>query len=126
MEDQNMEELRQQQKEALITTHEYIQKLFDAIPKVNNELRGQMLDDTEEYLNAILNGVNFVTEVFNRTMDYVNADEVLVDKEKLNEYVLRFMAEYKNGSKAAIADSLENDILVYLQSFDEAIQKTCY
>ena len=89
---ENIEEIRAQQKEALITVHDYIEKLFAAIPKCAEELMNGRLPDTTEYLKAILNGVNFVTEVFNRTMDYVNETEKNVDKDELNALVFDFMA----------------------------------
>ncbi len=120
-----MDDVKQQQKEALITAYEYMERLFAAIPKVCGELRSGMLPDTQEYLNAILNGVNFVTEVFNRTMDYVNDGQELVNKEELNEYVIKFMEEYKKKSPLLTADALENYILVYLKKFYDAIEIVC-
>ncbi len=116
-----MDDYKEQQKEALITTHEYIQKLKTAIPKAAGELKGQMLDDTVDYLKAILNGVNFVTEVFNRTRDYLNGDKERLNKDKYNDMVLHFMEAYREGPKERIGEALEEDILTYVTDFDAAI-----
>lgn len=120
-----MSDIKKEQEEALVTVYEYIEKLFAAIPKVCGELRAGGLPDTQEYLKAILNGVNFVTEVFNRTMDYVNADKQRLDKEVLNGYVIKFMEDYKQSLPAVTADALENYILTYLMEFYDAIGEVC-
>ena len=120
-----MEDLRTQQKEALITVQDYIQRLKKAIPNACSELRGEMLEDTEEYVHTILNGVNYTIEVLRRTLDYINADESILDKDEINEHITDFMDVYRVGPRERIADAFEKDILTYLEKFDAAITKTC-
>ena len=120
-----MEDLRTQQKEALITVQDYIQRLKKAIPNACSELRGEMLDDTEEYVHTILNGVNYTIEVLRLTLDYINADELILDKEEINALITDFMEIYRVGPKERIADAFEKDILTYLDKFDAAISRTC-
>ncbi|MCR5785762.1 MAG: hypothetical protein K6G40_09005 [Eubacterium sp.] len=120
-----MEDLKQQQKEALLTVQDYVQRLKKAIPNACGELRGDMLDDTEEYVKTILNGVNYTIEVLRRTLDYINADEDIIDKEEVNGLITDFMDVYRVGPNEKIADAFEKDILVYLEKLDTAISKTC-
>ena len=58
-----MEDLREQQKEALLTARDYIGKLLDAVDVVGVELSGEEQEDTKEYLDTILKGVNWTIEV---------------------------------------------------------------
>ena len=117
-----MEDLRKQQEEALETTYDYMGRLIDAIPKVSHELRGNRMPDTDDYVKTILNGVNFVTEVLNRTLDYINENEELLDKEEINALLADFMSTYSQGPDEAVADAFDRDVTVYLDKYYSAIE----
>lgn len=53
-----MENMREQQKEALLAAKDYIGKLLNAVDIVGLELSGAEKADTKEYLDTIIKGVN--------------------------------------------------------------------
>ncbi len=120
------ENVQDEVTEALTMIHDYIENLLRAITEINEELRGQRAEDTDDFLKSILNGVNFVTEVFNLTRDYLNEEEELMNKDSINLLISDFMNAYKSGSDEVLADALERDIQVYLEQFHESIEKRCY
>ena len=116
-----MEDLREQQKEALLTARDYIGKLLDAVDVVGVELSGEEQEDTKEYLDTILKGVNWTIEVLKRTIDYVNENEELIQKESVNDRMLHFSSVYESSNREALNEALHSDIKTYLAEFLFAI-----
>lgn len=117
-----MEDLREQQMEALDTARDYIAKLLNAVDRVRLELETEGKDDTQEYLQTILQGVNWTIEILNRTIDYVNEQGELIRKESVNDRMLHFSAVYETNNKEAIGEALESDIKTFLTEFIGAIE----
>lgn len=117
-----MSELREQQIEALQVAGEYSSKIIVAINKIIEELSGQRLSDTDEYLNNILKGLNWIFEVFNGTKDLINEKETVIDKDVVNEsvYLLNEGVQEKNDAK--IAEALKG-ILKFVECFKEQADK---
>ena len=116
-----MEDMREQQKEALLTARDYIGKLLDAVDVVGVELSGEEQEDTKEYLDTILKGVNWTIEVLNRTIDYVNENEELIQKESVNDRMLHFSSVYESSNRQALNEALQSDVKTYLSEFMFAI-----
>ena len=116
-----MEDLREHQKEALLTARDYIGKLLDAVDVVGVELSGEEQEDTKEYLDTILKGVNWTIEVLNRTIDYVNENEELIQKESVNDRMLHFSSVYESSNRQALNEALQSDVKTYLSEFMFAI-----
>ncbi|MBP7320590.1 MAG: hypothetical protein KA953_05960 [Lachnospiraceae bacterium] len=116
-----MEDLREQQKEALLTARDYIGKLLDAVDVVGVELSGEEQEDTKEYLDTILKGVNWTIEVLKRTIDYVNENEELIQKESVNDRMLHFSSVYESSNRQALNEALQSDVKTYLSEFMFAI-----
>ena len=116
-----MEDLREQQKEALLTARDYIGKLLDAVDVVGVELSGEEQEDTKEYLDTILKGVNWTIEILNRTIDYVNENEELIQKESVNDRMLHFSSVYESSNRQALNEALQSDVKTYLSEFMFAI-----
>lgn len=55
-----MENQKEKQIESLKTAHEYIKRLRNRIESVILELREERKEDTEEFLNQIIKGINWV------------------------------------------------------------------
>lgn len=117
-----MEDLRKEQEEALGVLYEYNQKLVKAIHTVILELREGRKEDTEEFLNTIINGLNWEIEVFNGTMSLINEKENVIDKTEVNTKVIVLGDALKAKDDARIADAFENGILPVLGEF-EAVSK---
>lgn len=120
-----MDDYKEQQKEALLEVEDYIQKLEKAVPQIAVELRSEGLPDTDAYMKAILDGINYTIEVLKRTLDYINAEEKILTKEEVNEWMNAFMKAYKTGDKLEIANAFEKELGTYLKRYHAAIQKTC-
>lgn len=116
-----MENMREQQKEALLAAKDYIGKLLNAVDVVGLELSGAEKADTKEYLDTIIKGVNWTIEILNRTIDYVNENEELIQKESVNDRMLHFSAVYGSSNREALNEALQIDIKTYLAEFLMAI-----
>lgn len=78
-----MSEINEIQKETLVMMGEYLGNLIPAMEKVIAELKGDMKEDTWEYLHMIIDGFNWIIEAYNGTSNIIidaganiNADEV--------------------------------------------------
>lgn len=106
--------LKQQQLEALEELFHYSQKLIPAIETVSGELKGSRQEDTDEYLKTILNGINWMIEVLNRTMELVNEEEVIINKEQTNSGILKLGEAIKEKNDEKIADTLIVEVIPFL------------
>jgi hypothetical protein len=84
-----MEELEIQQVEALKAASSYCTRLSVAIKQLITEYSKGERPDTDQYMKSILNGLNWVFQVFRSTEGIVNKDEVHIDKNQVNQYVLK-------------------------------------
>lgn len=112
-----MEDIRQQQIEALGMAAEYIEKLIPAMKEIIPELRGQELPDTQDFLNQQMDGLNFVIDIINGTMSLVNEKETILIKDKMEEKVQNLNRALGAQMNPQIADVLEADILPLLDVF---------
>ena len=115
-----MDDYRQQQVEALQVAHEYSAKLINGIDNVLTELKGNRLLDTDEYLKEIVNGINWLIGVTNRTLEVINENEVLIDKERVNDAINEFGAALGKKDDEQIAGALETGVLSFLKAFEAA------
>ena len=112
-----MEEIRQQQMEALEMGCEYIEKLVPAMKEIIPELRGLELPDTRDFLNQQMDGLNFVIDIMNATMSLINEKETILIKDNMEEKVQKLNSALGAMDHAKIADALENDILPMIDIF---------
>lgn len=115
-----MDDYRQQQVEALQVAHEYSAKLINGINNVLTELKGNRLLDTDEYLKEIVNGINWLIEVTNKTLEVINEKEVLIDKERVNDAINEFGAALSKKDDEQIAGALETGVLDFLKALEAA------
>ncbi|QHQ60705.1 molecular chaperone [Anaerocolumna sedimenticola] len=106
--------LKVQQMEALEELHNYLIKLVPAVEAIIIELRGEKRSDTDELFNAIINGINWSIEVLNRTMDIVNENDEVIEKENINDTIKKFSFAIREHNELDIADILEKNILPFL------------
>lgn len=118
-----MEELRQQQIEALQVVHEYTERLIKGIENVSAELNGARKLDTDAYLKEVINGLNWVIEIVNRTMDVINEGGVCIDKATVNNNVVSLGEALKKNDDAAIAAELSGNILSFVKDVWKATEK---
>ncbi len=111
------EDVRTQQVEALQTVNEYIGKLIPSMETVAGELSGDKQEDTDAYLQQIIDGLNWVIEVFNGTMSLINEERVIMDKNEINREVVQLSEALIDKNDARVATVLESGILPFLKQF---------
>lgn len=117
-----MDELKQQQLEALEVASEYCTKLITGIESIVIELEGEKLPDTDEFLKHIVGGINWIIEVFNGTRNLINENSMVIDKDVVNQSIITLnrSMEEKNNQKTAEA-LLE--ILTFIKTFQAQASK---
>jgi hypothetical protein len=114
-----MDDYRQQQIEALQVAHEYSGKLIKGIENVSGELSGNRLLDTDAYLDEVVNGINWLIEIVNRTTDVINEKTVQIEKNEVNEAVKKLADALSKKDDALIADALKNGMLDFVKQVEK-------
>lgn len=111
-----MEDIRQQQIDVLKEAVPYSEKLLGAIEKVSEELAGECYPETHDAVNVIIEGLNWLFEVYNGTKGLINSEDCAVDEEQTNDAV-------KELSEAVTAndDILVSKALVKLGTFVKSL-----
>ncbi len=115
-----MDEKRQNQIEALEVMYDYNKKLTAGIAKIILELRGNRKEDTAEYLNTILNGINWVMQVAAATEELINEKEKIFDRKDVNVTVMSINQAYTMGDDARMAELLEKNIVPLINALSGA------
>ncbi len=118
-----MDNIREQQNEALRNAAEYLGKLIPAMETVVSEIRSQMQEDTVDFLLQVIDGLNFMIETYNVTRDLVNDPEPLINDDQLEKAVGILSDGFSKKDYAAIADELSGDIVPFLKVFKVAAEK---
>lgn len=118
MAEMTSEELQAQQIEALQVVNGYIKKLIPSMETIITELNGEKQEDTDDFLEHIINGLNWVIEVFNGTMSLINQDKVVIDKDQVNQEVLQLSDALIAKNDARAATVLDSGILPFLREFE--------
>ena len=118
-----MDTIREQKLEALRTAVEYLEKLIPAMEEVISEIKGEMKEDTVDFLLQIIDGFNFMIETYNVTRDIVNDPEMLINDDELEKTVGELSNGFSRKDYPAIANELESDIIPFLKVFKEAASR---
>ena len=118
-----MEGIREQKLEALKTAKDYLDRLIPAMEEVISEIKGEMKEDTVDFLLQIVDGFNFMIETYNVTRDIVNDPDPLINDDILEEAVKRLSDGFSKKDYVSTADELSNDIVPFLKVFKEAAAK---
>ena len=114
--------LNAEQIEALEVYIEYNKKLMNSINMLLLELREQRKDDTDEFQKKIIEGLNWEIQILNGTLSLINQKEERINKNEVNQQVLKLGEALKTGEDKKIADSFEKDILPEFTKVEEIIQ----
>ncbi|MCR5831550.1 MAG: hypothetical protein K6G67_05330 [Lachnospiraceae bacterium] len=115
--------IEEQKNEALKTVAEYLEKLIPAMENVIAEIKGEMQEDTVDFLLQVIDGLNFVIETYNVTRDVVNDPEPLINDDQLEKAVGVLSEGFSKKDYPAIADELSGDIVPFLKVFKAAADK---
>lgn len=111
-----MEDIRQQQIDVLKEAVPYSEKLLGAIEKVSEELAGECYPETHDAVNVIIEGLNWLFEVYNGTKELINSEGCAVDEEQANSAVKEL-----SEALAANDDILVSKALVKLGIFVKSL-----
>ncbi len=100
-----MEDTRAEQKEALETLAEFNVRLLKNMKIVQKELSGERLDDTNAFLQDIVNAMNWEIQVVNGTMELLNEGGEYINKEKFNAVIVTLSEAINTKDDAKIADA---------------------
>lgn len=112
-----MEEIRQEQIEALKIAIDYIKKLTPVFGTLAEELRTERQEDTIDFLNQAIEGLNFVIEIFNATMPLLNEKEELFQKDVIEEKIQAMNTALKERDDQKTAEAIEDGIIPFLEIF---------
>lgn len=115
-----MENSREEIIEALEVACEYIPKLRNGIQNVCRELNGVRQPDTDEFLNSIIQGINWVIQVYNPTREVIAESGSKIDKDKVNQSILSLNDALMQKSDLNVARVLGEEVAPFLQSFEDA------
>lgn len=114
-----MEDNRAEQVEALQALAEYNPRLVKAMKAVVSELQDNRQPDTDEYMQAIVNGMNWEIEVLNGTLSLVNEKSVQIDKAAANDIFVDFGNTYQAKDDAALVGLFETKVIPFFEQLEE-------
>lgn len=110
-------ETRQQQMELLESVVEYVPKVTGELKKLIAEFYGVKQDDSDEYLNFVLENSNWVIDALNVTIGLLNENGTVIDKKEANDMILRLNDALVSKVDVKIADVLEKGLVPLLDTF---------
>lgn len=96
----------------------YSENLIPALQDLIEELRGEGLSDTGDYLNEVITGINWEIEVYNQCADIINERSSYIDKKSMIAAVKNLGNTLNSGDYRLVADCLEEDFIPFLNKLD--------
>lgn len=115
-EKEDMDEREQLQLEVLQELIKYSEKLIPAVSAMIEELRGNEQSDTGEFLNEIINGINWEIEVYNQCAPLLSASSSYIDRKAMITAVTNLGQSLGSGNNQQVAACLEEDFLPFLNN----------
>lgn len=110
-----MEDRRAEQLELLKTLAEFNDGLVHNIGIIIKEYRGARLDDTNNFMDGIVDAMNWEIEAFNVTKDLINEDGEVINREQFEDAVIALNMSIKDKDDGAMASCLE-EISVFFEA----------
>ncbi len=120
-----MTENREEQVEALQALRNYNPKLMRAMENVANELSGNRLLDTGDYLEAVVRGMNWEIQILNGTKEFLEERNIDLKREEANQIFIDFSNSYREKDDLAMSEILRDRIIPYFQMFEQAAETAC-
>lgn len=102
------------QRDVLKEMISYSDNLIPAVQEIIQELRGEEKEDTREFLNEVITGINWEIEVYNQCASLINEKSNFIDKKMMITAVKNLGTCIGNGEDSQIAECLEQDFLPFL------------
>lgn len=114
-----MEDLRTQQIEALQVAAPYCEKIIVALNNIIGELSGNRQEDTDEYMKSIINGLNWIFEVYNGTEALIVEDGAVINKEEVNGCVIELNQAADDAAKAKAFEGILDFVVKFKAAADK-------
>lgn len=115
-----MDEREELQKTVLRELVKYSDSLIPALQIMIDELRAGNLEDTEDFLNDVINGINWEIEVYNQCAGLINERSSYIDKKSMIRAVQHLGIALNSEDQLVVADVFESDFLPFLNKLDLA------
>ena len=113
-----MEDRKKEQLELLETLAEFNDGLVHNIGIIIKEYRGARLDDTNVFMDGIVDAMNWEIEAFNVTEDLINEEAEIINKEQFEDAVCALNMSIKAKDDGAMASCLE-EVMVFFEAFGQ-------
>ena len=107
------------QVEALQALTEYSPRFLNSLKAVHDELVIERKPDTDEFLDAIIKGMNWEIEVFNGTRELFEGNGAL-DKDKANSAFVDFSAAFRRHDDDEMGRLLREMIIPFFTALEGA------
>lgn len=114
------EEIRQQQIELLESVVDYAPKAIVELKKLAAEFSEEKQEDSDEYLDFVLENSNWLIEALNATMSLLNEKNPVIDKDKANHSVTVLNQALADKTDEGVAQALEQELIPMLEAFLKA------
>lgn len=118
-----MNEIREQQIEALEAMIDYSKKLTPALEEIITELKGETKEDTKEYLDYILKGLNWFIQVVNGTKSVLDEAGEAFEKDEVNGAVINLNNALEKEDNLELSEILENRFLPFVLNVTKIAEK---
>lgn len=107
------------QKETMQMVDDYLPRLLPVMEGMIEEFRGNLQEDSYEYLNMAIDGLNWIIEVYNATKDIINAEEAVIDSAWMDEKMKAFGSAVVDKKDGEVAALLEEAVVPFLKKMQE-------
>ncbi len=115
-----MSDNRNEQIEALQALLEYNPRLIHGMQAVTVELEGNRKPDTDEFLKAVINGMNWEIQIVNGTKEVIDEQDVAIDRQTMNESFKEFSDAYARKDDYAMAVLFFQKLIPFFETFEKA------
>ncbi len=105
----------EQQKEAMQEAAGYLSRLIPAAEGMADEFKGELQEDSYDLLDMVVEGLNWVIQVYNGTKDVINNEAEQIDSKAMDQKMSKFGSAYTAHDQSGIASGLEEAVLPFLR-----------
>ncbi len=116
-------ELLRMQKENLISADEYLPRLIETAQTVSAELAGEQEEDTHDLFNQVIDGVNYIIEIFNGTLSLTNKERIVFNTDEVEEMIQKLSNAIVAKDDKRVAAAMQNGMIPFLQKFQVVIKE---
>jgi hypothetical protein len=117
------EETRRKRMELMQSVIEYTPKAVKELKTLALEFSDGKQEDSDEYLNFVLENANWVIQALNETLDVINEQEEVIQKDKANQVILDLNEALVSEEDTKIAEILTGGFIPLLETYIDAAKK---